>query len=263
MQEDLSHYNSEGTVLRKAQLRMLDILVVMDQILKKHDIPYWLDYGTLLGAVRHGGFIPWDDDLDISVHKKDFKKIREIFSKELPSQLTYQDWKNEPKLSLKCAKIRDLNSYFDDGMKKGDMKHQGIFVDVFPVEDIVSLGIKKKIDALYGRCFRRLRGIRTGKLDYVMALLLWPLALTLEGVSNFILNFKKGGLISNVYGGLNIPVFHPKNKVFPLSKITFEGIEFPAPNDYDAHLTHIYKNYMTIPPVEKRFIHAGSIEFFD
>ena len=67
MEEDFSKYNGEGTMLRKAQLRMLDILVEVDKVCKRHNIPYWVDYGTLLGAVRHGGFIPWDDDLDISM----------------------------------------------------------------------------------------------------------------------------------------------------------------------------------------------------
>ena len=84
--EDFSKYNGEGTMLRKAQLRMLDILIAVDKICRKHNIPYWLDYGTLLGAVRHGGFIPWDDDLDISMMKEDYDRFLTIASKELPEQ---------------------------------------------------------------------------------------------------------------------------------------------------------------------------------
>ena len=75
MIEDFSVYNGENTELRKAQMRMLEILVHVSAICDTHAISYWIDYGTLLGAVRHKGFIPWDDDLDISVLKKDYKKL--------------------------------------------------------------------------------------------------------------------------------------------------------------------------------------------
>ena len=71
MSEDLRvKYNPDGSILRQHQLKMLDILIVIDGICKKHGIKYWISDGTLLGAVRHGGFIPWDDDLDIQMMRK-------------------------------------------------------------------------------------------------------------------------------------------------------------------------------------------------
>lgn len=93
-------YNPEGSILRKVQLKMLDILRTVDTICKKHNIEYVLDGGSLLGAVRHGGFIPWDDDLDITVMRKDFKRLRKILPKELPSNLVYQDCTTDSNLSL-------------------------------------------------------------------------------------------------------------------------------------------------------------------
>lgn len=68
-------YNPDGSTLRRQQLRMLEMLQYIDVICKKHNIKYWLTSGTLLGAVRHGGFIPWDDDLDIEMLKEDFGKF--------------------------------------------------------------------------------------------------------------------------------------------------------------------------------------------
>ena len=73
--EEFSKYNGEGTPLRMAQLRMLAILVEVDKICRKHNITYWLDYGTLLGAVRHKGFIPWDDDVDIAMPRPDYETL--------------------------------------------------------------------------------------------------------------------------------------------------------------------------------------------
>lgn len=64
-------YNPDGSILRQHQLKMLDILIIIDRICKKHGIKYWISDGTLLGAVRHGGFIPWDDDLDIQMMRKE------------------------------------------------------------------------------------------------------------------------------------------------------------------------------------------------
>ncbi|MBD5280217.1 MAG: hypothetical protein HDS35_06710 [Bacteroides sp.] len=66
-------YNPEGSDLRKAQLRMLSLLIFLDKVCKDNNLEYWLDSGTLIGAARHGGFIPWDDDCDIEMMEKDYK----------------------------------------------------------------------------------------------------------------------------------------------------------------------------------------------
>lgn len=264
IEEDFSCYNGEGTVLRKAQLIMLNILVEVDKICKRYNIPYWIDYGTLLGAVRHKGFIPWDDDLDISVLKKDYKRLSDALKKELPDHLAYQDWKNERRLTFKVIKVRDRNSYYDDGLtKKGEMVHQGIFIDIFAVEPIPSVRIKKMVDFLYGRCLRRLRKVNENKTEFLIAILIWPLAITLVGFSRFITLFTNRKLLANIYGGLNLPAYHSKDTIFPLCKIEFEGKEFFAPGNYDQHLREIYGDYMKIPPRDKRITHALSIELQD
>ena len=72
-------FNPEGSMLRRQQQRMLDILLYVDKVCRENDIRYWLSSGTLLGAVRHGGFIPWDDDLDIEMLKEDYEKFMRVF----------------------------------------------------------------------------------------------------------------------------------------------------------------------------------------
>ena len=83
MQTSETSKTSESTLLRAAQLRLLDILIEIDRICQKHNIVYWIDYGTLLGAVRHGGFIPWDDDIDLSMPTRDYEKFMRIAPEEL------------------------------------------------------------------------------------------------------------------------------------------------------------------------------------
>ncbi len=86
MTEDLSNYNKEGTILRQAQNRLLEILLEIDRICRKHNIPYFINGGNALGAVRHGGFIPWDDDIDINLKREDYLKLIKIIEKELPNR---------------------------------------------------------------------------------------------------------------------------------------------------------------------------------
>ena len=110
--EDFSQYNPEGSTLRKMQLRILDILVEIDKVCRKHGIGYWIDFGTLLGAVRHGGFIPWDDDLDIAMTSEDFQKFLEIAPKELPPTLFLQTKSTDPSYNMPVNKVRDKESFF-------------------------------------------------------------------------------------------------------------------------------------------------------
>lgn len=260
--EDFSRYNGPGTDLRKAQLRMLEILKVLDAICRKHEICYWLDYGTLLGAVRHGGFIPWDDDLDVSIWKKDYKRLYAILEKELPDYLVCQDWRNESKIFMKSLKIRDLNSYYiEPGHQKGDLKYQGIFIDVFQVEKIPGVSFRHWISNIYGKSFRQKRNMSSKSSSKLKALVVWPVAVFLEQISRFFAFITKSNRIANVYGGLNFKCTHPMNTIFPLQEIKFEDATFFAPADFDSYLKEIYNDYMVIPPVEKRAIHASQIQF--
>ena len=98
--------------LRECQLKQLSILKEVDRICRKYNLIYWLDGGTLLGAIRHKGFIPWDDDLDIAMPIDDFEKFKKIVQKELPESLFFQTKETDPSTPHHFAKIRDLNSFF-------------------------------------------------------------------------------------------------------------------------------------------------------
>ena len=117
----------ENKNLRKAQLIMFNLLKELDKVCKKNNINYWLDSGTLLGAVRHKGFIPWDDDIDICMLEKDYKKFLKIAKKELSENVFLQTEETDKNyIWFPYAKLRDRNSVFiEEGQKQNELFHQG------------------------------------------------------------------------------------------------------------------------------------------
>ncbi len=246
--------------LRSCQLKQLSILEEVDRICKKHQIEYWLDGGTLLGAVRHGGFIPWDDDIDIAMTTDSLARFKEIAPKELPSNLLLQTPENEP-TKEPIVKVRDLNSlYIEESDDFSAPYTKGLYIDIFPFEPYPSVsrdftrritrGISRSYSVLHRSHYYSLRSFAEffwfgGK--YLLFKALWRLAyLTHPPLSHY------GNIpINNGYG-----VKHRNDETWPLGSVMFEGKPFPAPKNIDAYLKDLYKNYMEIPPEEKRQVHA-------
>lgn len=246
--------------LRACQLKQLSILEEIDRVCQKHGIPYWLDGGTLLGAVRHKGFIPWDDDIDIAMKKEDVGRFVEIARRELPYTLSVQTPETED-TKEPIVKVRDLNSFYVEGGDDFSAAYQkGVYVDIFPF--IPYPDVSRKFTR------RVVRGIARSK-----AILHKPHRYSVRAVAEF---FWFGTLLctysiiwrivcaclrkdrkycvipeNNGYG-----VVYRTEDIFPLSSVEFEGREFPSPHIPDKYLEALYGNYMQIPPIEKRQIHA-------
>lgn len=258
--EDLRKYNPEGSTLRKAQMRMLDILQVIDAICRKHNIPYFLDGGSLIGAVRHGGFIPWDDDLDIAVMRNDFVRLRKILQQELPTNLVYQDSTTDYNFPLLIGKVRDTKSYFEEEFTH-KLKQKGIYVDIIPMEKVPSIKWKAKLDYWYGHCFRAIHNYTDTK-DKVLSCCVMPFAWILVQLTRLFNHLSKSKQIAHVYGWKAYNGFSSLD-VFPVKRIPFENIEVYVPKNPDAVLKALFGNYMQIPPEDKRIIHTGKIELCD
>ena len=244
--------------LRSCQLKQLSILEEIDRICQKHHIGYWLDGGTLLGAVRHGGFIPWDDDIDIAMRKEDMERFIQIAPKELSGGLILQLPK---KVGNPVAKVRDQNSFYVEKNEDFSTDYpKGVFVDIFPMINYPTLsrsfakkcilGISKSYFILHKAHYYSLRSFAEffwfgGK--YLLFKCLWHLFRAIRPNDKYMSNI----LINNGYG-----IMHRQDSIFPLSTIMYEGKKFSAPANPDAYLKDLYCNYMEIPPVEKRTIHS-------
>lgn len=265
MEEDFSKYNGEGTDLRKAQLRMLDILIAVDKICRKHNIPYWLDYGTLLGAVRHGGFIPWDDDVDISMMKDDYNRFLAIAPKELSEQFAIQNTNTEKYHYVPFTKVIDKYSkvtVISKNQLQQKRKYQGLWIDIFPVikGDVRYLNL---VEPLYVRCFHRIHHFEPFNFKVLVAYMLYPFV----WVAKQIICLQ--GLLGDkekIMEDFGVPETAPARQKFysdylPIREIQFEGVSFPAPNHTDKVLTKEYGDYMQVPPEDKRIIHHAEITY--
>lgn len=260
--EDLrQRYNPDGSSLRKAQLRMVEILKEVDKICRRHNIPYYLEGGTLLGAIRHHGFIPWDDDLDISVLKKDFPRLKKALQNELPENLIYQDRWTDFNCPIIFAKVRDKHSLFEESDSRR-VKERGIFIDIFPNEKIPSMWWKRKVDYPYGHCIRGIHNYSDTK-DKILSYIVFPFAWTIVQLTRFVNLFIPSDKIAFIYGWIVTYNNYSIKDVFPVTYVPFEDMQAPVPHNYDAVLTRLFGDYMQIPPEEKRKVHSTKIEFYD
>lgn len=234
-------YNPEGSNLRMHQQRMLDMLLYIDAVCKENDIEYWLSSGTLLGAVRHGGFIPWDDDLDIEMPYPDYIRLVSIL-KQSGSPYLLQDSTTDPNFAAPFAKLRDPHSVIEEANNLDrNLKYRGAFIDIFPLVGSRSYLIHKAGAKFLGTHQKLLASVNPFAKPFglIMEKAIYPLLRKLDHKSG-----------SPLLRHLSPSYFHAPRKataIAPLTRIAFEGYEFPAPHDIHTYLTDLYGDYMALP----------------
>jgi len=255
--------------LRKVHDKMLYILDEFVKICDKNNLKYWLDAGTLLGAVRHSGFIPWDDDIDVGMHYEDYCKFIEIAKKELPSDLFLQIKETDPHCRNYFAKIRDNRSrIIETSEKDGEKYHQGIFLDIFPYVNIKEAKIDKflLLKHLFVKVYVKtlLRKILPRFLNIFGSLLIF--FFSRETISKLFIGEMysdsiDGYFVFDIQVPYNRSKFVCKKDIFPLDNLSFCGKSYSVPNNYDKYLRFIYGSYMEIPPEDKRVSHSSKVVF--
>ncbi|MBQ3212793.1 MAG: LicD family protein [Alistipes sp.] len=248
-QELRERFNPDGSRLREAQLRILAILKEVDIVCKRNNIPYWLASGTLIGAVRHGGFIPWDDDLDIEILYSDKKRFMEACQRELPKKYKLQCHTTDKSYCLNILKVRDIDSEILEVRRWGDneypvnYKYKGYFVDVFTVERSYKPLIwisRIPIRVLSLAQFKYKLSPKMLSLVYCLCEAIYAILRLLARICPF------KGYYYHSYGSWFMSK-RVKSEMIPTRVMEFEDGIYSVPNNCDAYLYRIYGDYMELP----------------
>lgn len=248
----MREYNYEGSSLRKSQLEMLEALKVFAQICKEHDIKWWLCSGTLLGAARHKGFIPWDDDADVSMMKEDYMKLEKILVKMNDEKYFYQCTKTDPEYVNFFGKFRKkTDPLTSNDPREQHYRYNGPGFDIFCIEKSSRFAAHMAKffyhNMQYPTQHIRNKGFRRFMIGLVKALnrgIFIPLT-RMVGLVN-----PKKQYHYLLGSGFYKSAFY-KEDIFPLSTMEFEGVEFPVPGNTDAYLTKIYGDWHKLPSEEQ------------
>lgn len=259
----------EGGTAAQLHRLQLGIAGEIRKICAANDIRYFIIAGTLLGAVRHKGFIPWDDDMDIGMLRPDYERFLIAASQELPSDLFLQTWHSDKGFGLPIAKVRKNGTRIIESASENAVHHKGIFVDIFPFDEKPSSTIlqAKQIAFTYV-CKRilltRLKYSVGGEKSILKNLLL---AVAKRGTSflsttrliDFLeremrrYNVSGRGDVVTIGGSYGYKKETLKRSwVDSLENVEFEKQQWPAFELWPEYLAHMYGNYMQLPPAEAR-----------
>ncbi len=257
------------------QLIQLDMLVELDRVCRENNINYIIFAGTLLGAVRHKGYIPWDDDADIGMLREDYEKFKKIAHKLDTSVCFFQDHSTDPDYIWGYGKLRRTGTSFIRSGQEHLKGQTGVFVDIFPFDDI-PLSIPLQIlQDWHVFCLRKilwsqvakktehgLRRIWFSLLSHIPPEAVFRSAERYKRRSNNntpnrvrILFMPSSGMIYNK-NPINTRYGMPKKWMLEREEYDFEGKRLYGIKDADAFLSYEYGDYMKLPPEEKRTPHA-------
>ncbi|WP_332380583.1 LicD family protein [Lactococcus cremoris] len=253
----------------------LEILKEFLKICENNNLQYFMIGGTFLGAIRHQGFIPWDDDIDIAMPREDYEKFLKFAPTLLPNYLKINNFKTNPEYHYYITRI--INTKFPTIEKRigNDGKNTFVSIDIFPIDGTPNQKIYKKIyyirilwhRALMSLCYRDSidRDRKRKKTEQIVLSILQRIpfekftsAIRQKNIIDKLLKEQKietSDEIGTIMGAYRLTEIVPK-RYFGKGKLyKFEDLELYGPELSDEYLTHMYGNYMQIPPVSEQKIH--------
>ena len=266
--------NNKEVYIIKIQEKMIYILIYFHEFCEKNNLRYFLCGGTCLGAVRHKGFIPWDDDVDVFMLREDYEKLQDLWEKNADTK-RYSCVRSNEKVNIRhsAIEIKDNNTTFINKHSADlDINH-GLMIDVVPLDGVPKSKLKKAlqmIDSMIYCCFNFQRlPEHKGKLTYYATKLalgvfrspkirykLWSSAekrLSKYGTENCdtVASFGEGATIMRMH--------FPKKWFLNPAYLEFEGHSFLCPEDYDQYLKITFGDYMQLPPEEEQIPRHNSL----
>lgn len=261
------------------KLHHLEIKIAMEikRVCKKHNIKYFLAFGSLLGAIRHKGFIPWDDDLDIGMLRDDYERFIKVFNDETDTKIFFmENWDTEPSYGHSFTKIKLNDTVFEEYSISKTHTHKGIFVDVFPFDSLVDNPQEIRQFEKRIRFFRMLYKFKLGylptnpsdKSQLLLSKLFWFIGLFVKQswIKKSLLNqeTKYNRLeqtppnVVLASGARRCIDYFDRSYIDETIEVAFDGVQFAVPKEYHKVLTRMYGDYMQLPPVEQRtFRHSA------
>lgn len=265
--------------LPRLQNCQLTLAIKVRDICVKHGIPYFLIAGTLLGAVRHQGFIPWDEDLDIGMLRQDYDKFISVAQKELGSEYFVQATETDEHMPFPFAKIRINGTILRELNSHKCLWNAGIFIDIFPFDGVPDNSLYKFVHKYLLKIFSLTLLAKCGfnfnnnNLSYIKKMFFYvvikPVSMVLpRRVQVIILNylvrlfsFKITKYITAAGGSYGY-----KKETIPFSWVaqktllSFGGSQFSCPLKWHEYLSNLYGDYLKFPPMEKRYNRHNIVE---
>lgn len=262
-------------LLRKVQLAQLEIAKEIKRVCEGNGIQYFLDSGSLLGAVRHKAFIPWDDDMDFGMIYDEYVRFLEIAPEKLGSDYFLQSWDTDSGYPFAFAKVlKKGTEYVEDIFEKGDKRNE-LYVDVFPYYPFPKDTCLQKKQKFWIQIYKHILMMQAGMtpwmrpesfVDKLKVRIMYTPFLLLGKIC------KRGKVIGRYKKALELAIDHAGYAYFPTDmkfgscvmpcacfssfvELPFEDTFFQCPADYDTYLKSAYGDYMQLPPEDKRENH--------
>lgn len=265
-------YGDTGISIQDVQAVELEMLIEFDRICRNNNIPYQLFAGTLLGAIRHHGFIPWDDDIDVAMKRNDYERFLSCCPKDLDKKYFLQNCFTDPTSVVQFSKLRKNGTIYENEIDNLPTSHTGIWIDIFPLDNVKPESLATKwqrfeIQLLYAisTASVKARIASSPKLwkrivkRFLSKLLIFIPKRVID--SNLLKIYKRydnenTGLISFLTQGAIKKhfeqVLQDSNTFYDIVEIEFCGHKFLGPRNYDKILRQHYGDYMQLPPIEQR-----------